>query len=105
MTRLANLRYVFFLLWFTEVGHSSIFQMGLAVRTEVAVYRVQAEVLDTSAAHLNLHNKEVRHFISPPVLCFIKETTDATTPRNPPVERSLFFGYPPFWRSRGPCVR
>ncbi|KAJ7811884.1 hypothetical protein B0H14DRAFT_3879885 [Mycena olivaceomarginata] len=36
------------------------FTMGLAVRTEVAVYRVHAEVLDTSAAHLNLHNKEMR---------------------------------------------
>ena len=69
--------------------------MGSAVRTEVAVYRVSAEVLDTSAAHLNRHNKEVEHFVSSPVPCFIKDPTDATARRNAPDERRLFFWLSP----------
>ncbi|KAJ6529329.1 hypothetical protein B0H19DRAFT_1384989 [Mycena capillaripes] len=35
------------------------FMMGLAVRTELAVYQVHAQVVDASAGHLSLHNKEM----------------------------------------------
>jgi hypothetical protein len=69
--------------------------MGSVVRTEIAVYRVHAEVLDTSAAHLNLHNKEVKHFVPSLVPRFIKEPTDATARRNAPDERRLFFWLSP----------